>query len=183
MPNLIARLKAHPKFMANARPVMTPNELRATEKTIDAALPSFLRTLYLEVGNGGFAPDIGLMGGVNGHPDDMDNTIVDRYQLMRSEPVRYPWPVGLVDVLHWGCACYTAIDCRSAEGTMVFYDPGHFENTFDSAEAEKNGEEPIRSDPTPALRLHADSLEQWYEDWLGGRLNMGYDKPLWSRRG
>jgi hypothetical protein len=86
---------------------------------------------------------------------------------------------GLVDVLHWGCACYSAIDCNSAEGTMIFYDPGQFEAIFESTEAEENGDEPIKVNPAAAFRLQAVSLEQWYEDWLVGNLKMGYDKPRW----
>lgn len=177
---MLQRLKAAPGFLDNAKPPMTGAQLSETEPALGCKLPAFLRELYTRLGNGGFPPEYGLMGGVGGYTDDQENTIVTRYTLALSEPDKYPWPDGLVDVLHWGCACYTVIDCLSPDGTMVFYDPGHFVPSFASA-TPREDDEPIRYNPYPAFRLHAVSLEAWYADFLDGQLEMGYDKPHWMR--
>ena len=159
---------------------MTEVQLRETESALGFRLPGFLRELYTQLGNGGFPPEYGLMGGIGGYEDDQGQTIVTRYNLARSDPNKYPWPEGLADVLHWGCACYTAIDCFSSEGTMVFYDPGHFVPSYASATPHED-DEPIREDPYPAFRLHAASLEAWYKDFLDGSLKMARNNPHWVR--
>lgn len=45
-------------------------DLRSVEETIGFELPEFVRSLYLNVGNGGFGPEYGIVGAKNGEKLD-----------------------------------------------------------------------------------------------------------------
>jgi len=130
----------------------TPEEVREAEVLVGRPLPTLLRRLYLEVGNGGFGPGYGVLGLRNGHRDDTGHTATDLYQERRE------WwpssPSGLLPICHWGCAIYSLVDCSSEGGLMWGYDPN----------------------PTPpdevdhALFRQEIDLETWFDRWVKGRL-------------
>lgn len=176
---LIRELKGRDDFIVASHAPMTASQLRSTEAALGFSLPPFLRQLYAEVGNGGFAPGYGVMGGSDGFTDDLGNTIVDRYRISISAPERYPWPDGLVDFMHWGCACYCAIDCLRPPHPIIFWDPGHATPIGVSEEPE-NDTQPLFEGFWTAFRLDADCLEDWYRRWLGGDPVMGFERPRWQ---
>jgi hypothetical protein len=70
-------------------------------------LPSLLRRLYLEVGNGGFGPGYGI------------------FNLPLGEEHK-AWPSlspSLFPMCDWGCAILSFVDCADAEATMWGWDP------------------------------------------------------------
>jgi hypothetical protein len=76
----MARFGPFPSFTPAMKSVVTN-----CEKRLGFALPTFLRRLYLEVGNGGFGPGYGLLGiGKNGSHDDLDRDLVPAGDLRRS---------------------------------------------------------------------------------------------------
>jgi hypothetical protein len=50
--------------------VATPQAIALAEVALRYSLPTLLRRLYLEVGNGGFGPGYGVLGLQGGHLDD-----------------------------------------------------------------------------------------------------------------
>jgi hypothetical protein len=86
------------------------------ETELGYALPSLLRRLYLEVGNGGFGPGYGILGLQGGHTDDLGSTAVELYRSWRPRE-------GLLPLCHWGCGIYSLVDCRTGDGEMWGFDP------------------------------------------------------------
>jgi hypothetical protein len=144
----LARTEVHPPAMLDA--------LAAAEHEIGHPLPTFLRDLYLGVGNGGFGPGYGLLGVQGGFPDDVGHTLVDLYRSFLSTDPDDPtwrWPAGLVPICHFGCAIYACVDCTTSTGRVVVWDP--------------NVHEP-GGDPRLAMRLVAETLETWFASWARG---------------
>lgn len=52
----------------NSYPPATEEQLRQTEQLLGFPLPSFLRSLYMQVANGGFGPGFGVIGAIGGFP-------------------------------------------------------------------------------------------------------------------
>src|SRR6266496_3176847 len=91
-------------------PPVSADLLEESERRIGFLLPPFLRTLYLDVGNGGFGPGYGLWGLQGGYPAPgiPESDTVESYLQTekRVRPVRR-WIV----ICDWGCCNYSAIDC------------------------------------------------------------------------
>lgn len=114
--------------------------LAEAEAALVHPLPSLLRRLYLELGNGGFGPGYGLLGVADGHRDDANNTAVS---------LREGWdglPRALLPICYWGCAIYSFIDLSSPQGQMWAWD----------------------SNPVPNDQLHKAFFRQEliFRDWL-----------------
>lgn len=91
----------------------TEGLLDAVEDKLDVVLPRLLRRLYLEVGDGGFGPGVGGM--------------MQCSKLIQDPP-------GLVWICDWGCAQWSCLDCRTADGPIVTvagdYPPTETEHTL-----------------------------------------------------
>lgn len=133
-------------------PPLSPASTRAVaeaEELLAQRLPGLLRTLYLEVGNGGFGPGYGLLGVAGGHADDTKRTAVDYY---RDEF----WPFlqrGLLPICNWGCAIYSYIDVTQPDGPIWGWDPN-----------------PGPTDET-ALFPSGRNLAQWLSEWVSCELH------------
>lgn len=120
--------------------------VRQAEVLLGCRLPPLLAALYQRVGNGGFGPDyhlLPLMG------DGTDESAVGRYLSNRKDDAGtvWAWPEGMLPILHWGCAMYAAVDCRSADAPVLLFDPA-------------------LDDPHSAWYLDSPSLAQWLEHWI-----------------
>ena len=108
----------------------TVEALAQAERQLGFALPSFLRRVYLEVGNGGFGPGYGLLPlndlPPTGNPDT--TSLVAEYQGMRSmsqkdidehwadeEEKPVLWPERVLLLCDWGCNIYSCLDCSSSD--------------------------------------------------------------------
>lgn len=168
-------------LIQDAYPVISAADLSSTEKAIGFELPTLLKDLYLKVGNGGFGPHFGgFLGGFNGYSDE--GNVVEHYLAYKSAPESFLWPDKMVPFFHWGCACYCCLDCSTEDGVVVFFDPGYFVEYF-AEDDPKKVRNPILTDPVPAMRKDANSLQEWLETWLAGISEMGYDKPPWRPKG
>jgi hypothetical protein len=65
-------------------PPASPEQIEATEASLDFPLPEFLRRVYTEIANGGFGPGLGLIGVPGGATDEHGNSIVDLYDSYAS---------------------------------------------------------------------------------------------------
>jgi hypothetical protein len=107
-------------------PEPATQDVLEAEAAIGFPLPTVPRRLYLEVANGGFGPQFGVMG-VRGHNyftcyDYAD--IVESYGDGRDEDDEHGFP-GLVWLLDWGCAIWSACDFQTPDGPMWGWDPNN----------------------------------------------------------
>jgi hypothetical protein len=138
-------------------PVASEAAIRAAEAELGLRLPSLLRDIYKQVGNGGFGPGYGLLGVPGGATDDLGNNIVDLYHWYRKGDPTDPhwrWPASLVPICHLGCAMYACVDCNEDAGRMIWFEPNLNEEG-----------EPWDS----SFISLADSLEIWLDGWLQGK--------------
>jgi hypothetical protein len=99
-----------------------------SERVSGITFPTLLRSIYSEVGNGGFGPGGGLLGLTGGYPDSDGRTLLDRYQYLLGEG----WVDGLLPLFDWGDGAWSAADARSSTGTIVTADESGFtETAFD----------------------------------------------------
>jgi hypothetical protein len=134
-------------------PPATTETIELAESKLGFKLPTFLKAVYTEVGNGGFGPGYGVVGLPGGFLDD-GRDITGLHELLsrpdESEP-QWIWPAYLVPICNWGCAIYTCVDAFTDEGVTFTFDP--------------NGHE--IGEPIDNLfgRTH-DSIESWFLDWV-----------------
>jgi len=129
-------------------PVVADAEIDDAEQRLGLALLPLLCRLYREVANGGFGPDYTLLP-LSG----AKNSLVEQYLALTAEREdgERVWPVGVVPILDWGCGMYAAVDCASAAGTVLLFEPNA--GPADWAEA---------------WFVDAWSLADWLETWLAG---------------
>ncbi|MFI7034418.1 SMI1/KNR4 family protein [Microbispora rosea] len=107
----------------DVRRVASSEAVAEAEEAIGYPLPSLLRRLYLEVGNGGFGPHGGIIGvrGYDFWKSDIFEDITESALAFRAEPGgRF---TGMIQLLDWGCAIASLLDCRDPEGAMWGWDP------------------------------------------------------------
>ena len=140
-------------------PTASPKEVAELEATTGLRLPPFLREVYLNIANGCFGPGYGLMP-LTRHPlDDAEETVLGVYQSFRlpdPEDPAWSWPTSLLPICDWGCAIRSCVDCSSAEGAVVRFDPnGHGPGVpWESAFEEENS-----------------SVQEWLLAWAAGILS------------
>ncbi|GAB3621544.1 hypothetical protein GCM10027417_28060 [Glutamicibacter endophyticus] len=127
---------------------VTSDDVAEAERLIGAPFPTLLRRLYLEVGNGGFGPGLGLLGLAGGHTDDLGRCASDIHASHGQWPGR---PEHVWALCHWGCAIYSFVHCPS--GRIFGWDP--------------NVVEP--EDDVPFFEQQY-TLETWLAAWLDGSL-------------
>lgn len=121
------------------------NEIERAELRLGFEPYPLLAAVYRDFGNGGFGPDYQLLSLVNG---PTSGHAVDLYLDTRSRNAGtdWAWPEGVLPVLAWGCGMYTCVDCRSDQGTVLFFEPNP-------------------GDPDLAWYAEASSLDSWFEGY------------------
>lgn len=136
-------------------PPVTLFEVEAAEQALGFRLPELLRQLYIQVANGGFGPEYGVIGLENGYENDVtDETLVDTYfsyLIVEDNATFWKWSKGLVPICHRGCNIQSCIDCTKPEAPIILFDP--------NVSWETKGWETCFS-------LEAITLDQWFEKWL-----------------
>ena len=135
------------------------------EQEIGFPFPGLLKRLYTEVGNGGFGPGYGLLSIARISP--ADRPILHYYSRFRAGSSRgRDWTAGIIPFNEWGDLILSCVDLS---------DPGY-----------RNDPPVIRFEPNmPAEHTHrylkgkpfhgaglipeAESLSQWFRDWLDGK--------------
>ena len=87
-----------------AIPTVTAKGLEAFERAIGFKLPELLRALYLNVGNGGFGPEYGIVGIEGGATLDgctLETCYQNRIELESQNSV-WRWPKQLLPLANWG---------------------------------------------------------------------------------
>lgn len=130
-------------------PPPSEDEIKAFEEIIGYSVPKPLLDLYMEKGNGGFGPDYGMLGFIEGHKTDLDDSIASLYGAFchaDPEDPGWSWPRHLVPFIHIGCAVHFCFDARQEPYPVHQFDP--------------NGYGP-GVDWSGAFTLACDSLEGW----------------------
>jgi hypothetical protein len=128
----------------------SPQAVNMAERALGYPLPSLLRRLYLEVGNGGFGPGYGILGVRGGWNDDLGRTAIDAYREFHSARRSQSLPDALLPLCDWGCGIYSLVDCASRHGDVWASDPN-----------------PGVEDDTFHQSL---TLAEWFARWVEGRL-------------
>ncbi|MFI6639033.1 SMI1/KNR4 family protein [Streptomyces sp. NPDC050504] len=124
--------------------------IQEAERRLGIALHPLLARLYREVADGGFGPDYRLLPLLGPGP-----SVVGEYLTRReaSAGAEHPeWPAGVVPILTWGCAMYAGVDCLSADGQVLLFEP----NPYSGGSWER------------CWFLDSASLAAWLETWLAG---------------
>ncbi len=155
--DLLARVAA--RAGERCAPLPSPvsqQALAAAEETLGFALHPLLARLYREVADGGFGPEYRLFpldGPANADGDK--GPLTSAYTARRAErpdDAGWFWPEGVVPFLTWGCGMLACVDSRSAEGTVLLFEPN-----------------PVDNDWAEAWFVDSDSLAEWLETSLAGR--------------
>ena len=114
-------------------PPVSEDDVARAETQLGFALPSFLRRLYREVGNGGFGPGYGLFPLDSGSAS-LDS-VVTAYAAMRAmtqqdidenwedeEDKPSLWPERILMICDWGCNIYSLLNCSSPDLQMLRMD-------------------------------------------------------------
>ena len=163
------RFNPHPAgeytwYHHTAFPPVTEEHLAYTEALLDFELPSFLRRLYLEVGDGGFGPGYGLFpldddrSGETIHSDSLlvaylsmrsmsQKDIDEHYADEEEKPAL--WPERVLILCDWGCNIYSCLNCSSPELPILRMDS----NINFMVE----------------WAIEAPSLQRWLEAWVDGK--------------
>jgi hypothetical protein len=140
--------------MPTIAPTASAAELDEAEVALGFAIPTLLRRLYTEVGNGGFGPKYGLEGVPTVPPIPGTADIVALYERYSGQDPQHPahvWPRGLVPLISGGCLYMECVD---------FLHPPHPVVLFDGNDCDL--ERPVAA----SLRPVAGSLEERLEVWL-----------------
>ncbi len=162
-------------FVFTTRPPATAEQVTAAEARLGFILPSFLRRVYLEVGNGGFGPGFGMLslptspappeedeGGFD-LASELDTVLM--YELSRRFRTDLSWPTGLLIICYWGCGMASAVDCTKPEAPVIRLDPN-----WTREEAEPRLPEDCRTEFAAAFEegcwVEAHAFETWLRAWL-----------------
>lgn len=152
----------------NARAVAIPPpatvaEVAKAESRLGFELPSPLKTLYLEVANGGFGPGEGFLG----VPSRKATTSMNLVKAYRNCGGTGPqWPTHLVPVVYAGCNVYFCIDCDCAKNRVIMFD-GDLGGLKESDISEPRSRWPFPDSPLGVcFRTRAKSFEDFLEMWL-----------------
>jgi len=135
------------------------------EAKLGFSLPSLLRRIYLEVGDGAFGLSPLNREDFNGLCEE---DLVDGYLQRRSltqeaidlaweqdEEKPFVWPEKLLMIYDWGCNIYSCLDCSHSENRVLRND-----NNVSLA----------------ACAVETPSFQQWVQAWLNGTLEFDWNK-------
>jgi hypothetical protein len=148
---LVLAVRAHVAGRGLPGPAIA-EDVAAFEEVVGHPMPELLKRIYLEVANGGFGPwqVVSLTETDDWFSDCADITMAYRGFTGPDDAV----PPGVVPLMDRGCAMWTLIDFRSADGQMWDWDPNQC---------------CIRHAAAPI----GQSLSRWLTEWLQGAAHEG----------
>lgn len=156
----VASLIAEINKKAPGKPA-TAEAVEEAEQSIGYKFPPLLRSIYLEVANGGIGPGYQILGVKGGHLSEEGDSISDLYDYLKQEdPIDelWVWPKEIVPFCPWGNAIYSCFNAEKPDNPIVWFDPN----------AREIGE-PMEQQ----FITHRESLESWLQGWIN-------DEDLWA---
>jgi hypothetical protein len=111
--DLIQQIKTHliAQGYAFSFPPATEDTIEKTEQKIGLSLPPLLRTIYLQIGNGGFGPGLGIIGVEGGYLSDFGD-LADTYLRLRNDEAQ--WDQLVLPFCEWGSNIFACVRCESS---------------------------------------------------------------------
>ena len=136
-------------------PPVTLSEMELAEKKLGFRLPSLLRALYLQIGNGGFGPGYGLIGLDERGAGNYHINLVDGYieGVNFMHPDYPPWPKQFLVICNWGDNITSVLDWAATQCPVYRF----------------NGDRYAAGPFESAMDFESPSLQTWLEDWLNDR--------------
>lgn len=157
--NLVERVKnkARKEDDYNLYPKVSALAIKKVETELGFLLPDLLKTLYIEVGNGGFGPFDGIIG-INDEGWAFNSgegeTLVQAYKgsfSMFPFFKSWHWPEKLLPICEDGYGLF-CLDCNEVEVPVIYFE-------LDSSTTKNYQWKYSFSQVSP-------SLENWLEDWV-----------------
>ncbi len=143
----------------------TEEDLARAEAELDFPLPSLLRRIYLEVGDGAFGLSPLYTEDFNGI---CEIDLVTSYLEMQPQPCKEVyaleamheedppfWPEKLLIIADWGCCMYSCLDCAHPENRILRNDNNISYDCY---------------------AVEAPSFAQWLQAYLDGTLKFDWEK-------
>jgi len=158
-------------------PSIAAKGLQTAERTIGFRLPALLRALYLQVGNGGFGPEYGILG-TKGGAKLVGHTLETCYREMLRlcrQNSAWRWPARLLPLGEFGSGCWSCVDCEYARLPIILWDPNNLDEDLEGAEARENWGQ--------SFWQQRESLTAWLEGWLADEPAPDpiWTKPAWTK--
>jgi len=145
-------------------------ELQGVERAIGFKLPELLRAIYLEVGNGGFGPEYGIIGTKGGAQLDgytLETCYLNMMHLEKQNAV-WKWPKRLLPLANYGCGMWSCIDGEYPKLPMMLWDPNNLDSKLEGADARLNWGNSFWD--------QGRSFPMWLDAWLAGNSE---PEPKW----
>jgi hypothetical protein len=144
--DLVERIAARVHAVDHSRALRPASviALRDAETQLGFNIPPLLRSIYLNVANGGFGPGYGVIGTVGGHASNLGTLVESSVQMRKgADYLGLKWNAGLLPFCEWGCNIFSCVNCE---------DPGNRVFQSDKCNA----------------RPQTYNLEEFFEMWLSG---------------
>ena len=143
----------------------TAAQIAAAEASLGFRLPSLLRQIFQEVGNGGFGPGDGLRG-LSPGPGDAPDSLVGQYVALQRKNLA--WPVGLLPLCVWGSGIASYVDSSLPDAPVIRLDP-NMPRVDVTARVPATRHYDRDASVSEACWVESPSLEVWLEAWADGR--------------
>ena len=157
---------------------VTDAALKTVESKLGFPFPEFVRSLYLEVANGGFGPAygiVGIKGGAKIEGGTLETHIRELVNLSRQNDV-WQWPEKLLPLASYGCGMWACVDCDYKRLPMILWDPNNLDDELESSDA--------RTDWRNSFWDQQMSVQQWLQGWVDGEEEPEPKRPTdtWVKR-
>ncbi len=159
-------------------PCVTASGLDAVEKSLGFPLPALIRSLYSEVGNGGFGPEYGIVGTKVGAKLD-GYTLESCYAWLLSlgsDNSAWQWPHRLLPLANYGCGMWSCVDLTYQRHPLILWDPNNLDDELEDDEARLNWSHSFWDQGL--------SLKKSLVNWLNGTEDFDPKRPTasWTRK-
>jgi SMI1 / KNR4 family (SUKH-1) len=145
------------------RPPATASEISKAESQLGFELPFLLKTLYMEVANGGFGPGEGFLS-VPSRNVAAGLNLVKTYRNCNGRG--WQWPTHLVPVVYAGCDVFFCLDYDSLKNRVVMFD-GDLGGLEESDVSEPHSQLAYSDSPMGVcFRTISKSFHEFLEMWL-----------------
>ena len=140
-------------------PPLTSADIWDVEAELRIKLPSTLKSLYTEIGNGGFGPGFGFLPLLPTAEGQAGPFVVDCCKKMRASK---NWDENVLPVVSWGCGILSCLDLPDLENSSVYrFEP----NIPDGMTADFLHGWPYKGAGLIPEKL---TFEKWLAEWLSG---------------
>jgi hypothetical protein len=154
----------------------TLEQISDAQQKLGFSLPPLLRSIYLEIGNGGYGVGPGIYG-IGSFSDSTD--CQDAVAMTRDMANEFCWWKEYLVIADQGCSMYSCIDCGDSSYPVYRLDGNGYPET------------PMDYPTTDYWYLEAVTLEDWFSDYLDrqdqklllgtpvSKPKMDRDRPWW----